>query len=380
MFDLGLLIATAGIIALIVTNLLVPLVRYLCQQLDILDYPSERKLQKAPVPHLGGLTVFAGIAIGVLAALSLGAWGEMSPLDRGRFLPLVLGTCIVFLIGVADDMIPVTPRKKLIVQIAAAWLVVQGGWDIDLLRSPFSETPIALEGWTGDLLSILWIVGVTNAVNFMDGLDGLASGIVAIISTSFLVYALLDMNVLTLIVMGATVGACLGFLRHNWAPAQIFLGDSGSLLLGFLLAVCSIGFKTAATVAILVPILALGLPLMDMALVVMGRFHSNRGDSLAKFRGMFEPDRTHLHQYLLNFNVSRRQVVVFLYAVVTVFCTGGILISFLAKSSWAPWLLGVEFVSILLMRTLGWSRATRLRKEQVQSGPLKHSGASPSAQ
>lgn len=368
MLELGLQIATAGIIAVLVTNLLVPLVRYLCQQLDILDYPDERKLQQAPVPHLGGIAVFAGITLGVLAAFAIGAWDGLTELDRGRFVPLVLGSTIIFLLGLADDMIPIAPKKKLVVQIAAAWLVVQGGWVVEVLRLPLVDDPIVLNGWLGVTLTICWIVGVTNAVNFMDGIDGLASGVVAIVSLSFLLYALLDRNVFTVIIMAATVGACLGFLRHNWAPAQIFLGDSGSLLLGFLLAVCSIHFKTEATVAIVVPLLALGLPLMDMLLVVISRFRAAKGTSpLAKLRGIFEPDRTHLHQYLLNFDFSRKQVVLLLYLVVAVFCAGGVLSVSTGHSDWGPWLVGLEFASILLLRTLGWNRLTRRQRERAQS-------------
>src|SRR3989449_4926791 len=150
----------------------------------------------------------------------------------------------------------------------------------------------------GGLITVVWIVGVTNAVNLLDGLDGLAGGVAAIIATSLLVFACIQANILMVIVTSAVAGACLGFLRHNWAPARIYMGDSGSLTLGFLLAVMSLhaSIKGAATVAILAPFLALGLPIIDTVLVMGVRFvEKPQGSHVRRFAQMFQADRNHLH-------------------------------------------------------------------------------------
>src|SRR5262249_27384453 len=155
---------------------------------------------------------------------------------------------------------------------AAAGGVVYAGWSFSQLYVPLSGN-VNL-GILGGLFTLIWIVGVTNAINLLDGLDGLAGGVTAIIASSLLIFAWIQGQLLTVMLMSAIVGACLGFLRHNWAPAKIFMGDSGSLTLGFLLATMSLysSIKGAATVAILVPVLALGLPVIDTLLVMAVRF------------------------------------------------------------------------------------------------------------
>ena len=168
-------------------------------------------------------------------------------------------------------------------------------------------------GIFGEVVSLLWIVGVTNAINLLDGLDGLAGGVVAIVATGLLVYAVdLQDNLLAMVLMAAIVGACVGFLRHNWAPARIFMGDSGSLTLGFLLAAMSVhsSLKAPAAVAILVPILALGLPVMDTLLVMLVRFLDRpHGPFVDRFLRMFHADRNHLHHVLEPFMARRARIV-----------------------------------------------------------------------
>ncbi len=357
MLEISVLVLAAGAIAALVTNLLVPFVTSMCRKLSILDHPGKRKMHKEPVATLGGIAIFAGVFFGTAAALVLGGWGSLEALDRHRFAPLIVGTTMIFMLGVVDDMVALSALKKFVVQCAAAWLVVRGNWSVEVLRIPFFENAIEL-GAASEPLSILWIVGVVNAINLIDGLDGLASGIAAIISLSFLVYAAMsDVNVFTLVVMGAIVGSCLGFLRHNWAPAQIYLGDSGALTLGFLLAVSSIRFKTSAAVAILVPILALGVPVMDTVLVMISRFFENPKSGLIKnaFR-IFRADRNHLHHYLLHFNISRKQVVVGLYFVVFLFCALGIVAALNKRFFLGMALILIEFGVVAAMRFFGLNR------------------------
>src|SRR5207247_5090168 len=169
------------------------------------------------------------------------------------------GTALVFLIGLADDVIGLSCIQRFLVQVLAAVGVVYAGWSFGRLYLPlWGEVELGL--W-GGLVTVIWIVGVTNAINLLDGLEGLAGGVAAIIAARLLIFAWIQGNALTVFLMSAIVGACLGFLRHSWAPAKIYMGDSGSLTLGCLLAVMSLraSMKGAATVAILVPIIALGL-------------------------------------------------------------------------------------------------------------------------
>src|SRR2546428_12033484 len=182
----------------------------------------------------------------------------------------------------------------------------------------------------GGLITVVGIVGVTNAVNLLDGLDGLAGGVAAIIATSLLVFACIQANILMVIVTSAVAGACLGFLRHNWAPARIYMGDSGSLTLGFLLAVMSLhaSIKGAATVAILVPILALGLPIIDTILVMAVRFvESPQASHLRRFARMFKADRNHLHHRMARVAPQFKRIVLVIFFVAACFCATSLFVA-----------------------------------------------------
>jgi len=231
-------------------------------------------------------------------------------------------------------------------------------------------------------VSLLWIVGVTNAINLIDGLDGLASGVVAIISTSLLFYATLQGSAGTVVLMGVMVGACLGFLRHNWEPAKIFLGDSGSLTLGFLLGAMSLhsSIKAPAAVAILVPILALGVPVMDTLLVMAVRFLDRSHGRLAdRFLRMFRADRKHLHHLLAHFGGRRARIVGVIYAVVVCFCAMALVVAVTGATLLGLVLLVVEFAVIFGMRQMGLAmearRIARLRREGIKIDVLGHAPA-----
>jgi UDP-GlcNAc:undecaprenyl-phosphate GlcNAc-1-phosphate transferase len=220
---------------------------------------------------------------------------------------------------------------------------------------------------------------VTNAINLIDGLDGLASGVVAIISTSLLCYATLQGGSGTVILMAVTAGACLGFLRHNWEPARIFMGDSGSLTLGFLLGAMSLhsSIKAPAAVAILVPILALGVPVMDTLLVMAVRFlDRSRGPLAARFLRMFHADRKHLHHLLSHFGTRRARIVGVIYAVVLCFCAMALVVAITGANLLGVALVVVEFAVIFGMRQLGLAmearRIARLQKEEVKLEVLGH--------
>jgi UDP-GlcNAc:undecaprenyl-phosphate GlcNAc-1-phosphate transferase len=360
----------AAVVAALLTNLMVPPVTRLALALRALDHPDSRKHQPGAVPRLGGVAIMTGLGAGaVMAALS--RWGEWQGLRRSEMVAVAVGTGLVFLVGVIDDLFGVSAAKKFLIQIVAAWLLVRIGWSFEVLRLPVVGQ-VQL-GWLGSLVSLLWIVGVTNAINLIDGLDGLAGGVVAIISTSLLGYAILQGNTGTVLLMAATAGACIGFLRHNWEPARIFMGDSGSLSLGFLLAAATVhsSLKAPAAVAILVPVLALGVPVMDTLLVMGVRFLDRpKGPLTGRFLSMFHADRKHLHHLLSHFGTARSRIVTWIYLVVLSFCAMALLVAVTGELNLGIALIVLEFLVVLGMRQMGLAmaarRLARLQREEIK--------------
>jgi UDP-GlcNAc:undecaprenyl-phosphate/decaprenyl-phosphate GlcNAc-1-phosphate transferase len=349
--------AGAGIVAAFVTYLLVPVVIRLAVAMRAMDHPSIRKLQGSAVPRLGGVAIVGGLGIAAgLAALAHWTTWSARLVSKGM-LALVAGTLLVFLIGVVDDLRGVRgvgSGVKFLIELVAAGMLVAAGWSFGVLRLPFVGG-IDLGLW-GGLVSLLWIVGVTNAINLIDGLDGLASGVVAIISVSMLAYAALQGSPGSVVLMAATAGACLGFLRHNWEPARIFMGDSGALTLGFLLAAMSVhsALKAPAAVAILVPILALGVPVMDTLLVMAVRFLDRpQARLLRRFLRMFRADRRHLHHLLDQVGARRAQVVGLIYALVVAFCVMALIVAVTGQTNLGLVLVVIEFLVIFGMRQMG---------------------------
>ncbi len=365
----------AAFVAALATNLMVPPIARLAVLFRALDHPGERKLQKGAVPRLGGVAIAMGLALGAgLAAILL--WGRLgTAIGRNELLALVFGTLLVFVVGIIDDLIGVSAAKKLLVQIVAAWPLVHAGWAFEVLRLPvLGEVHLGL---FGGFVSLLWIVGVTNAINLIDGLDGLAGGVVTIISVSFLAYAMLQGNAGTVILMAAVAGACLGFLRHNWEPARVFMGDSGSLMLGFLLAATTVhsSLKAPAAVAILVPILALGVPVMDTLLVMAVRFLDRPKSALIdRFLRMFHADRKHLHHLLAHFGGERSRIVAVIYGVVVSFCALALVVAVTGEPTLGVMLVLLEFSVILAMRQMGLAmearRLSRLQREEIKAEVL----------
>lgn len=365
----------AALVAALSTNLLVPPVTRLAVVFRALDHPGDRRHQSGAVPRLGGVAIALGLALGAGgAAVSL--WGRLgASVGRTELLALVFGTGVVFLVGVIDDLVGVSAAKKFFFQLVAAWPLVEVGWSFEVLRLPLvGEIHL---GFLAGLVSLLWIVGVTNAINLLDGLDGLAGGVVTIIAVSFLGYAILQGNAGTVILMAAVAGACVGFLRHNWEPARIFMGDSGSLTLGFLLATVTIhsSLKAPAAVAILVPVLALGVPVMDTLLVMAVRFLDRPKSALAdRFLRMFHADRKHLHHLLSHFGGRRSFIVATIYAVVVSFCVLALVVAITGQSTLGVALVVLEFSVVLGMRKMGLAmearRLARLHREEIRTEVL----------
>jgi UDP-GlcNAc:undecaprenyl-phosphate GlcNAc-1-phosphate transferase len=352
--------AIATVIAALITGLLVPMVARVARSRRVLDIPGGRRDHTQPTPRLGGLAILCGVGIGA-SAVAVMAWPRlMLHPSRVDLAALLVATVIVALTGLVEDVVGLRVGTKLLAQIVAASILVWAGWSFSVLGVP-GGTAIRL-GVLGPVITVLWLVGVTNAINLLDGLDGLASGIVAIIAASMLVYAYLQRNPGSVILMAAVTGACLGFLPQNWAPAKVFMGDSGSFTLGFLLAAICVhsSIKASATVAILVPILALGLPVMDTLLVMAGRFVGRpHGGFAERFLAMFDADKRHVHHEMQRWAKSRKQVVTTLYLVTLAFCLLALVVAYTKNNLVGAVLLAVELAVIVLIRSLRLPRAAR---------------------
>jgi UDP-GlcNAc:undecaprenyl-phosphate GlcNAc-1-phosphate transferase len=286
-----------ALVAFAVVVLLTPAVGGMARLLGVVDTPGGRRLNRRPIPRLGGLALFLGIFIPALAFL------PFSHETRG----LLLGAAIAVTVGAVDDFRGLRWYEKLGGQLLAASVPVWFGIWVDRFTFPLLGIH-ALPEWAGAPLTILWIVAIMNMVNFLDGLDGLAAGVAAIAGLTFAVIALSLAKPDAAIFAAIIFGACVGFLRHNFYPARIFMGDSGALLLGFLLAAISVQglLKTAATVALFFPLLVLAVPIVDTTFVVVRRL--KHGEKV------FEGDQAHLHHRFLRRGFSQARAALTIWA------------------------------------------------------------------
>jgi UDP-GlcNAc:undecaprenyl-phosphate GlcNAc-1-phosphate transferase len=280
-------------IAFGIVVLLTPAVGGMARLLGAVDRPDARRLNRRPIPRLGGLAIFLGILVPALAFLDLS--GE----SRG----VLLGAAVATVLGAVDDFRGLSPLVKLVGQVGAASIPPMFGVWIDHFTFPFLGV-VDLPAGVGVPLSMLFIVAVMNMVNFLDGLDGLAAGVCAIAGSTYAVLALSLEKADPAILSAIVAGACLGFLRHNFFPARIFMGDSGAMCLGFILASVSIQglLKTASTVVLVLPLLVLAVPIIDTSFVVARR--------LKHSRPIYAADRSHLHHRFLNIGFSQRRAAV----------------------------------------------------------------------
>ncbi|MBQ5759458.1 MAG: undecaprenyl/decaprenyl-phosphate alpha-N-acetylglucosaminyl 1-phosphate transferase [Schwartzia sp.] len=269
------------------------------------DAPDARKVHEHPIPRIGGL----GIYIAFMAAVLLvnGIYGRNGEIEHG-ILGILAGGTVIVLVGLIDDYKNLPAKVKLLGQIAAAAVtVVLFDVRIDFITDPFGDY-IYLE-FMAIPATIFWIVGITNTVNLIDGLDGLAAGVATIASmTIFLVSLQFGFEPIA-VLTAALAGSAFGFLYYNFNPARIFMGDTGSMFLGFILAGISVfgAVKSAATIALIVPILALGLPILDTTFAIVRRKRAGVP--------IFKPDRGHLHHRLLDLGFSQRQAVLLMYVI-----------------------------------------------------------------
>jgi UDP-GlcNAc:undecaprenyl-phosphate GlcNAc-1-phosphate transferase len=298
------------LVSFAVAAITTPLVARAAVALGIVDRPSDRSVsRRLNMPLLGGLAVAGGLAAGVVAGVYL----SEDLIYTQRLGGLLLGGLLVIALGVLDDQRGLGAVPKLLVQVIAASIAIASGFRVDHLTDPITSTSFSFPPWLAWIGTTVWIVGITNAVNLVDGLDGLAAGVGAIIGGTLTVIAWQAGSPIGVCVGLALLGALLGFLPFNFAPARIFLGDTGALFIGFVLALLALeGTRRLALLTFVVPMLALAVPILDTGLSILRRLRLRASP--------FRADRLHMHHRLLAARGSARAAVLQFYFVTACFC------------------------------------------------------------
>jgi len=337
---LALPLAVAFFVALVAT----PLSARLATRIGAVDRPSPRGVNQRPgMPLLGGIAVAAGF----FAAITAVEHVPRSAVDLDRWWGVVAGGLVLVGTGIWDDRYGMKALPKLALQILAASIAIASGFEISRLSSAGpDQIVVELPRWLVWPVSLLWIVGVTNALNLLDGLDGLAAGVGAIIAATLTVIAWQAGQAFGVFVGLALAGALLGFLPYNFAPARIFLGDTGSLFIGYMLALLALeGYRRISLITFLAPLLALAVPILDTALSIARRVRSHAP--------IFSADRLHMHHRLLDSEGSARAAVLQFYFVTAAFCLIALSFTKLQGITAVVFLVAVAVLTLRLLRNLG---------------------------
>lgn len=357
--ELLLRVGAALLCAMVVSFLMCPLVKSFAYKIGAIDVPKDnRRMHKKPTPRLGGLAIFLGFMVSILIFV---------PIDT-QLRGILLGAVIIVVLGVVDDIAALRAYFKFVVQIAAALVAVYHGVVVNVLSNPnvFSDKPYWSLGWLSVPITVLWIVGITNSVNLIDGLDGLANGVSTISAVTMLVIALLVAEGQTALIMAALVGACVGFMPYNRNPAQMFMGDTGSTFLGYILATISIQglFKYYAIISFAVPFLILGLPMFDTLFAIIRR--------LAKGQNPMSPDRGHIHHRLIDMGLNQKQAVAALYVVSSILGLSAVVLTTGGAMRAMIFLLSVAVVAflgsrIIFPREIEMARAEKEEQARIEA-------------
>ena len=341
--------AISAVIVLITT----PIVRKLGLKSGLVDMPSGRKVHNQPMVRLGGVSLYMGTLVALLVVWWIGGFvditGEpLAPDKEYGIWGVTVGGLAFFLIGLMDDLFNLSPFSRLFMQATVATLAWNVGVSIDFLTIPFWGL-VVLPMWLSLPVTILWLAGMANAVNWIDGLDGLAAGVSGIAAVIMLIVSLFMAQPAAALIAAALAGAALGFLRYNFNPAQIFLGDGGAYFMGFTLAgVGVVGLvKSVTTAAVLLPYLILAVPILDMSAVIFERLRSGASPFMA--------DKRHLHHRLLNAGLSHRFTVLFMY--VLTLWVGSLALAF----SGIPSGVAYAIAATVLLSYTGWKVRERAR-------------------
>jgi UDP-GlcNAc:undecaprenyl-phosphate/decaprenyl-phosphate GlcNAc-1-phosphate transferase len=292
-------------IACVVVLILTPLIRIFGLKVGLVDKPNPRKIHKEPMVRLGGVAIFAGNAVALLLIWFLGGFGVLERAADLQIWGVALGGILFFCLGLADDLLTLPSLLRLAFQFAIAAIVWWFGVRVDFLDIPFLG--IVKIQWLSLPFTAIWLVGMTNALNFLDGLDGLAAGVAGISAVIMAIVSLyMDQPAAALLAV-ALAGSTFAFLRYNFNPAKIFMGDGGSYFIGFTLAAIGvIGLvKSFTTMIVLIPFLILAVPIVDTSAVVVDRLRSGQSP--------FKADNRHLHHRMLGKGLHQRVVVLFIY-------------------------------------------------------------------
>jgi UDP-GlcNAc:undecaprenyl-phosphate GlcNAc-1-phosphate transferase len=345
-------ILAAVLAAMAISFVLTPLVKRLAIRWGFVDIPKdERRMHHKPIPTIGGLAIF-------LAFLIVTLW--MSDISR-QLLGMLGGSLVIVLLGIIDDKYDLNAKLKFVVQILAACIPVSQGCVIRYISQPFQlfgSSYLNLHVLAVPV-TILWIVAITNAVNFIDGLDGLSVGICSISCLSMGIIALTVGQSSEALILGALLGACLGFLPYNFNPAKIFMGDTGATFLGFMLACLSVSglFKLYTVISFAVPILVLGVPLFDIFFACLRRMWHHVSP--------MHPDRSHIHHRLIDAGFNQRQSVTILYVVASLLGVLAVLVSTSGAAKALMVLVAVIVVGIIALALL--TRSEQQKQEQDEA-------------
>jgi len=354
------------VVAAVVTLLVTPLVRRISLKYGLVDRPGGRKVHSEPISRLGGVAIFAGVmfavAFQVIGERYFGWGGGFAEASGGTDLRLVgVGLVLMFVVGFIDDLVNLKPGAKLLGQIVAASVVVAAGLRIEFVGDPFGGGLVLL-GLLSVPVTILYLVGFANVINLIDGLDGLAAGVSAIAATSLLVLAAQGNRLDAAALAAAVIGACLGFLRYNFNPASIFMGDSGAMFLGFTLATISLlgVMKTTAAIALAVPLLIIGVPIFDTASAIVRRLRHKRP--------IQEADKGHIHHRLLGRGFDQRQTVLIIYFWSAALAAGGYAVRYAPGAVKLAALLALFAITAFMAYWLGLYEAAHHHDDASDEG------------
>ncbi|MFA8437286.1 glycosyltransferase family 4 protein [Pueribacillus sp. YX66] len=317
----------AFLLAFIVTVITTPIVKKIAYQFNIVDKPTGRKVHEGDMPRLGGLAIVFGVVAGFL---------YLTP-ESPYMTRIVLGALIIIIVGIIDDKMTLSAKTKFIGQIIAALVVISSGLHIEYVTIPlYGKFEFGIFSY---VITVLWIVGITNAINLIDGLDGLAAGVSSIGLATILIMSVLDNQMLVVALSVILLGPTIGFLFFNFYPAKIFMGDTGALFLGFSISIISILglFKSVTLFSLVIPIVILAVPIFDTFFAIIRRMIN--GQKITR------PDNKHLHHRLISMGFSHRATVFIIYGVSTFFGISAII--FTASTLW-----GSLLIIILVLLTL----------------------------
>lgn len=317
------------IVAFFAAIILTPLVKRLAFRIGAVDAPNYRKVHARIMPRLGGLAIYGAFMIAFLFLK------ETTGLERDYVYAILIAATIIVITGIIDDMREISAKAKMLGQLVAACIIVfVGGIQINEINLPFGGD---LEfGWLSIPITILWIVGITNAINLIDGLDGLAAGVSTIALITLAGMAMIMGNGIAIAMASILAAATIGFLFFNFHPAKIFMGDTGALFLGFMIAVLSLlGFKNVTFISLVIPVIILGVPISDTFFAIVRRLRNKQKWS--------DPDKSHLHHRLLDLGFSHRQTVLVIYVLAAMF--GLVAVIFSMSTQWGAILI----ITVLLV-------------------------------